>query len=148
MKSKRTKVSRQRGSHTHGWGAKKKHRGAGHRGGRGNAGSGKKGDAKKPSFWKNKKYFGKHGFIKKGVSRPVKGINVGYLEEHLKRLIAQELVKEEKGVYTVDVSKLGFNKVLGNGTITKRFKITASYASPKAVEKIKKAGGEIITKEG
>ena len=36
----RKKNTRQRGSHTHGWGAKKKHRGAGNRGGRGNAGSG------------------------------------------------------------------------------------------------------------
>ena len=42
--NKRKKNSRQRGEWTHGWGAKKKHRGAGHRGGRGNAGSGKRGE--------------------------------------------------------------------------------------------------------
>ena len=45
--NKRSKDTRQRGSNTHGWGAMKKHRGAGHRGGRGNAGTGKRGDAKK-----------------------------------------------------------------------------------------------------
>ena len=52
MDNKRSKNSRQRGSKTHGWGAMKKHRGAGHRGGRGAAGSGKRGDAKKPSIWR------------------------------------------------------------------------------------------------
>ena len=61
--NKRKKNSRQRGSWTHGWGSKKKHRGAGHRGGKGNAGTGKKGDAKKPKIWKNKKYFGKYGLL-------------------------------------------------------------------------------------
>ena len=49
--NKRKKNSRQRGSHTHGWGAMKKHRGAGNRGGRGAAGSGKRADSKKPSIW-------------------------------------------------------------------------------------------------
>jgi len=62
MKFKRKKVTKQRGSKTHGWGAMKKHRGAGNRGGRGMAGTGKRGDAKKPSIQKNKKYFGKYGF--------------------------------------------------------------------------------------
>jgi large subunit ribosomal protein L15 len=60
--NKEKKTADKRGEWTHGWGAKKKHRGAGHRGGRGLAGSGKRGDAKKPRYWKDKKYFGKNGF--------------------------------------------------------------------------------------
>jgi large subunit ribosomal protein L15 len=62
MTNKRSKQSRNRGSHTHGGGSMKKRRGAGSRGGKGKAGSGKRGDAKKPMYWKDKNYFGKKGF--------------------------------------------------------------------------------------
>ena len=58
---KRKKNSRQHGSTTHGWGAMKKHRGAGNRGGRGLAGTGKRADQMKPLHWKER-YFGKLGF--------------------------------------------------------------------------------------
>ena len=60
--NRRKKDVKQRGSHTHGWGSKKKHRGAGNRGGKGMASTGKRSDAVKPSFWKER-YFGKHGFV-------------------------------------------------------------------------------------
>ena len=63
MKFKKKKLVKQRGSKTHGWGSKKKHRGAGNRGGKGNAGSGKRADQKKPSFWKSKDWkYGIYGF--------------------------------------------------------------------------------------
>ena len=39
---------------------------------------------------------------------------------------------------------MGFNKVLGSGAITQKYKITASYFSAKASEKIQAAGGEAI----
>ena len=64
--NKRKKVTRYRGSKTHGGGAKKKRRGAGNRGGRGMGGSGKRADSKKPSLW-GAKYFGKHGFVSLNV---------------------------------------------------------------------------------
>ena len=62
--NKRSKNTRQRGHTTHGWGSMKKHRGKGHQGGAGMAGSGKRADSKKPSIWKDKRYFGKFGFIR------------------------------------------------------------------------------------
>ena len=43
----RSKVQKQRGKRTHGWGHGKKHRGAGNRGGRGKAGLGKRGAQRK-----------------------------------------------------------------------------------------------------
>ena len=142
--NKRKKNSRQRGSHTHGWGSMKKHRGAGHRGGRGMAGTGKRGDAKKPSIWKNKKYFGKYGFKKKGISVAQKSVNLAYFEEKLPQLLAKKFVEEKAGIYEIDVQKLGFNKVLGYGKLTKKYKITSPSFSKQAIEKIKAAGGEAI----
>ncbi len=134
--NKRKKFSRQRATHTHGWGSKKKHRGAGSRGGRGLAGTGKRGDAKKTLHWKNSKYFGKHGFKKKGMKIEINPINIDYIEENISKF------KKEDGL--VDLNKLGYNKLLGKGKIKSKLNLKVDYASSKAVEKVKKAGGEVI----
>ena len=142
--NKRKKNDRQRGHKNHGWGAKKKHRGKGHQGGAGNAGSGKRADSKKPSYWKDLEYFGKHGFISKTPKVKINAVNVSYLEQHLTSLLSSNLVKKEGAVYSVELEKLGYNKLLGDGTISVKFKITAPYASKSAVEKVKEAGGEVV----
>lgn len=130
--TKRKKFSRQRGSHTHGWGSKKKHRGKGNKGGAGMAGTGKRADAKKPSIWKNVDYFGKHGFKKKGLKEKIKPINIG-------------LIEQKFGDKTeINLKDIGYSKLLGSGKATKKLKITARYASKKAIEAVKKAGGEVI----
>ncbi len=141
--NKRKKNSRQRGSHTHGWGSKKKHRGAGSRGGRGMAGSGKRADTIKPSLWKER-YFGKYGFVKKGDIKTIRPINIIYLEEHFDRLLKNKTISKEGDSYSVDILKIGYNKLLGGGKITKKYKIKTEYASKNVIEKIKKAGGEVI----
>src|SRR3989338_2684643 len=81
--NKRKKNTRQRGKTTHGWGARKKHRGAGNRGGRGMAGSGKRADQKKPSILKEygNTYFGKFGFkIPQKIKKQIKEINISTIE--------------------------------------------------------------------
>ena len=143
--NKRKKNVRQRGHKTHGWGAKKKHRGKGHQGGSGMAGSGKRADSKKPSIWKDKNYFGKHGFISKSTSVKIKGINISDLEQHINNFIAQKLAKHENGVYVVELEKLGYNKLLGSGSVSQKFRITSPFASKNAVQKVKEAGGEVNT---
>ena len=86
---KRKKNTRQRGSHTHGWGAKKKHRGKGNKGGSGNAGSGKRSDSKKPSFWKLKL---PKGFKKKGLKKKINAVNLLYIEENFYKLLNEVLL--------------------------------------------------------
>ncbi len=134
--NKRKKFSRQRASPTHGWGSKKKHRGAGNRGGRGMAGTGKRGDQIKTLIWKDKKYFGKHGFKKKGIEKEIKTINIDYIEENLNKFL--------KEGDTIDLKNLGYTKLLGKGKIKSKLKIKVDNASKKAVEKVKKLGGEVI----
>lgn len=143
---RRKKVVKFRGSKTHGWGSMKKHRGKGNKGGSGRAGSSKKGDAKKPSFWKWRA-FGKHGFKKKGLKEDIKAVNISYLEDNFDNLLSKNLIVKENDAFVVDISKLGYNKLLSFGIVTKKFKILAKYASNNAIEKIKKAGGEIVIKE-
>jgi large subunit ribosomal protein L15 len=142
--NRRKKNSRQRGSKTHGWGSMKKHRGAGSRGGRGMAGTGKRGDAKKPSIWKNKKYFGRHGFHKQGVVKKIVSVNLSYFEEKAEELLVDKSITKEADRYVIDAAKLGFNKVLGCAKLTKKLKIKAETFSKKAIEKIKAAGGEAV----
>ena len=140
---KRKKVVKYRGSKTHGGGAKKKRRGAGSRGGRGMAGTGKRADTKKPSISDNyKSYFGKHGFKKKNP-RVVIAVNLAYFQQKIDKLALQSLVQEKGGMYTVDLSRLGFDKLLGSGKLTKKINFTAKYASASAIEKVMKAGGSV-----
>ncbi len=141
--NKRKKNSRQRGSHTHGWGEKKKHRGAGNRGGRGRAGSGKRADQNKPSYW-NERYFGKRGFKKKGIRKDIKPVNIIFFEGRVDELLSKKQIKKENDFYVIDLSEFGFNKLLSQGRVTKKFRIKAKLASSNAVEAIKKAGGEVI----
>lgn len=141
--NKRNKNTRQRGSKTHGWGAKKKHRGKGHQGGAGMAGSGKRADSKKPSLWKER-YFGKFGFVSKTPKVKINAVNVSYIEQHLNKFLSNSLITKENGFYFVELEKLGFNKLLGDGRVSLKFKVKVPYASKSAIEKVKKAGGDVI----
>ena len=141
--NKRKKFSRLRGSMTHGWGSKKKHRGSGNRGGKGMAGSGKRADSKKPSLWKQK-YFGKYGFVSKGIKKNINPVNIRYLDENVPKWALQKLVIKENDFFSIDLEKLGFNKLLSSGGVANKYKIKVPYASKKAIEKIKSNGGEVI----
>ena len=141
--NKRKKNTRQRGHKTHGWGAKKKHRGQGHRGGRGMAGTGKRADSKKPSIWKDENYFGKHGFVSKTPKPNISAINIGYIEKHFDNYLSKNLITKEDGLFFIDLEKLGFNKLLGDGRVSIKFKIKTPYASKTAMEKVKEVGGKV-----
>lgn len=130
---KRKKASRMkgRGMGTHGGGARKKRKGSGHRGGIGMAGSGKRADHKKTLITKlyGHSYFGKKGVTsRRAKKKGVPTINVGDIQD-----------SHKPG--EINLSK---NKILGKGEIKGKFVIKALAASKSAIEKVKKAGGEII----
>ena len=140
--NKRKKNTRQRGEWTHGWGAKKKHRGAGHRGGRGLAGSGKRGDAKKPRYWKDNKYFGKNGFSSINPNK-VSAIGISHLDSIIDTLIKTGKATQNKDTIIINLKDIKCRKLLGTGNINKKLEITAEMATPKAIDKIQKAGGTV-----
>ncbi|MBS3102564.1 uL15 family ribosomal protein [Candidatus Woesearchaeota archaeon] len=139
--NKRKKNSRQRGYKTHGYGSMKKHRGSGHRGGKGMAGTGKRADSKKPSIWKER-YFGKYGFKSKSQLK-IKPFNLLYIEDNFDSLLGRKIIEKDNDFYDVDAGKLGFNKLLSSGRVSKKFRIRVMYASKNAIEKVKAAGGEV-----
>lgn len=144
MIAKRRKVRKYRGSKTHGGGSMKKRRGSGHRGGRGMAGSGKRADQKKPSILAEygNKYFGKHGF-KRPFAKRIKAINLGTINLKIENMVKKGLAKLQSGAYVIELDKLGYDKLLGSGKVTKKFKIKVNHASNKAIERVKAAGGEV-----
>ncbi|MBI4150471.1 uL15 family ribosomal protein [Candidatus Woesearchaeota archaeon] len=143
---KRKKLVKYRGSHTHGGGAKKKRRGSGNRGGRGMAGTGKRADSKKPSI-NVATYFGKHGFIKKNANI-VRAINLEYFEVHMDDLVAQSKAEKKADGFHIDLSTLGYDKLLGGGQATKKYHFTVRFAAAGAIEKVKQAGGQVAVLEG
>ena len=136
--NKRSKKSRYRGSKTHGGGAKKKRRGNGNRGGCGLAGTGKRAQAKKPTIWKNKDYFGKVGFIKKNkvIVTPINIYELNNLINDFKTGCYKEAITQSNDVFTVDLTKLGYNKLLGKGRVDYKVKIVCEKITDGAKNKI------------
>lgn len=133
---KRKKNSRIRGARTVGWGFRQKHKGHGNKGGFGKAGTGKKADHKKQTALesdkrKKKRYFGKQGLTsKRNKVKKYEKINLHTIKDNF---------------FKKDGEKLDFakHKILGNGDGFKA-KILALGATSSAIEKMKKAGGEIV----
>jgi large subunit ribosomal protein L15 len=136
---KRKKISRYRGTGTHGGGARKKRKKSGHKGGFGMAGSGKRADHKKTLITKlyGNSYFGKQGVTSRGTKRDKrKRINLSDIGLNL-----EKYGKKKGDAWHIDLK--GY-KILGEGEVGKKLIIKAHEASQSAVEKVKKLGGEII----
>jgi large subunit ribosomal protein L15 len=133
---KRKKSVKMRGSRTHGYGSHKKHRGSGSRGGSGLSGGL---DHKKIYAMKFMPgHIGKRGFkslYQRKLKESPRSINVGELEGI------------SEGKKELDLTELGYSKVLGKGEPCGSFVVKADYFTPKAKEKIEKAGGRAIEPE-
>ena len=137
MIKKRKKSTRTRGSHTHGRGFKKKARGKGNKGGKGRAGSGKRADHKKNLTLTKKgqkKYFGKAPVLRRKPNKKLEVINIQQIMENLPAFLKKDKEK---------INLKGY-KILSKGEINEKIIITASAASKLAIDKVKKAGGDII----
>lgn len=134
-----------RGSRTHGRG-KKAGRGAGLRGGRGNAGLHKH---KWLSIVKyDPDYFGHHGFKRpQSVVGSKVTINLSEVEQALPALSRDGFAEEKDGRWTVDLTKMGVDKLLGSGRISKPIAIRVAEASKSAEEKLKAAGGKLVKEQ-
>jgi large subunit ribosomal protein L15 len=142
MPHSKRKIRKQRGSRTHGWGQVGQHRAGGSRGGKGATGRSKHKWTKTVKY--EPKYFGKHGFqsIRNEVKR---AINVGEVNEMMDKLLEEKMAVQDEDKIIVDLHALGYEKLLGNGKITKAFSAKVNAYSKRAAEKIEKVGGKILT---
>ena len=135
MPHKLRKIRKTRGSRTQGYGRIGQHRDAGSKGNR------KVGRHK--HLWSKivttePDYFGKSGFTSpQSLHRVENTLNLQKLTE---------LTPVQQGSKnTVDLTSLGYTKLLGTGKISKPLTVTVPACSKSAQEKIVEAGGEVIT---
>jgi large subunit ribosomal protein L15 len=132
MPHKLRKIRKFRGSRTVGYGRIGQHRDSGSKGNR------KVGRHK--HLWSKvvtsePDYFGKHGFTSpQSLHRQEKTINLQKLDQ-----IAQGT--------EINLTELGFTKLLGSGKITKPLTIQVSAYSKSAAQKVQDAGGKIISSQ-
>ena len=169
------KVKKYRGSRTCGGGSHKNGRGAGNRGGRGNAGVLKHKYiwAIKTGYEIGKYGFNRPKIVKTEYrtlqalrktlrelrnegklddytyryfySRPE--INVCDIDDIIDRLVELGMATKEGDVYTLDLSQLGYTKLLGRGSIRKAVQIKVAGATETAISKVEEAGGKVILEE-
>ncbi len=137
-----------RGYRTHGRG-KKAGRGKGKRGGRGQAGL-----QKHRYTWVVKydpDHFGRRGFKRhKYLSKPASTINLDELQVAIDSLEEAGFAKSSEGGYEIDLTRAGIVKLLGRGNVKMPLRVIVPSATPKAVEKLERAGGGLVelTEEG
>jgi len=136
-----------RGKKSHGHGVKSR-RGAGKRGGKGMAGGHKH---RLMYIYKTfgPDYFGRHGFKRpQSVVKADITVNLSTIRERIDSYVAEGNAKKGKDGYDLDISSLGYTKLLGGGSIGEvKVHILAPSASALAVEKVESAGGSVTIKQ-
>jgi len=90
-------------------------------------------------------YFGRRGFTSpRGLKQKINVINVGELDEIVDKLAAGKQLKRKEGKAFLDLDKLGYQKLLATGRITKPLLVKVATHSENAAKKIEEAGGQII----
>ncbi len=136
------RTRKMRGRRTHGRG-KKAGRGAGKRGGRGQAGLHK--HKFKKMLIEDPDHFGSHGFTRHAATKVERTLNVRELQAALPSLEEAGHAKKVKKAYEVDLEAAGYTKLLGGGQVTAALVVHVPSATARAVEKISKGGGQVLT---
>ena len=89
---------------------------------------------------------GKTGFTPVN-KRPQKAINIGDLDLGLEKLIDQGKTKQAGGKIEINLTEMGYTKLLGDGKITHPIRVLVADCSEGAAQKISKAGGQVILPE-
>ncbi len=139
---RRKKILKKRGRGS-GYGSHKKHRGGGSRGGRGLAGLHK--HKRMTAIKYMPEHFGKTGFKRpQKVLRELKTINLKGLDSEVDDLLKEKKIKKEKDGIKINLSELGYDKLLGTGKIKHRLIVEAKSFSKNAIKKLEEANGKAI----
>jgi large subunit ribosomal protein L15 len=143
MPHKLRKSRKKRGSRTVGWGRVGQHRKGGQKG--------ETRSGRHKHLWSyvlryEPEYYSKKGFYPPSRRR-IKAMNVGDLENLAMKLSTGEGLKERGGLAYLDLDRLGYNKLLGMGRVTKPFSIKVASYSESAAKKVGEAGGKLITQK-
>ncbi len=141
MATRYRKTRKLRGSRTYGWGQVAQHRASGHKGGLGNAG------LLKHHFSSMLKYDPDHfGHGSTHPPHPIiakKWASVRDLDD-----LFRKFGKKEGEKKVIDLNSKGYDKLLGGGKITNAYTVKVPKFTASAQEKVKQAGGEVLTENG
>lgn len=140
MTTRLRKTRKFRGSRTHGWGQIGQHRASGHKGGLGQSGLHK--HLFSTLLKENPDHFGHDSTHPPHPILTKKWASVRDLDD-----IFAKHGKQEGGKKLVDLASLGYDKLLGGGQIKNAYSVKIDRYTASAAEKIKKAGGEVLTVE-
>jgi large subunit ribosomal protein L15 len=140
MATRFRKSRRQRGSRYCGWGQVGQHRQAGGRGGIGGAGKHKHFFIR--TVIEEPDHFGHDPFNSFNRNLVQRWINVRDLDT-----VFAKHGKTEGDKVVLDLTSLGYDKLLGGGAIGAAYAIKVAKVSESAKSKIEAAGGEVITDE-
>lgn len=138
------KSGKRAGYRTHGWGIVRTHRKSGMRGGVGKSGP-------KTRHWIQtikglRPAIGKHGFVRPRESiKPNNVINVSHLNAMIANLEHEGKVTKKGNKYEVNLTELGYTKLLAQGGVDVAMNIVVAEASERAIKKIESAGGKVKT---
>lgn len=141
MATRFRKSRRQRGSRYCGWGQVGQHRQSGGRGGIGGAG-------KHKHFWirtviEEPNHFGHDAFNSFNRNLVYNWINIKDLDS----VVAKHGKVDQDGKVILDLTSLGYDKLLGGGKVNSAFTVKITRISSSAKKKIQEAGGEVLTNE-
>lgn len=141
MATRFRKSRRQRGSRYCGWGQVGQHRQSGGRGGIGGAG-------KHKHFWirtviEEPNHFGHDAFNSFNRNLVYNWINIKDLDS----VVAKHGKVDQDGKVILDLTSLGYDKLLGGGKVNSAFTVKITRISGNAKKKIQEAGGEVLTNE-
>ncbi len=141
MATRFRKSRRQRGSRYCGWGQIGQHRQSGSRGGTGGAG-------KHKHLWirtviEEPEHFGHDSTKSMRQNRSTRWINLRDIND----LVSRFGSTDEHGKPMLDLRSIGYNKLLGGGTLQEPIVLKVAKVSATAKQKIELAGGEIVLNE-
>jgi large subunit ribosomal protein L15 len=140
MATRKRKSRKMRGSRTHGWGVSGQHRKSGMRGGTGRSGTFKHKWTSILRYGDTREGIGFRGPNSLSRSR---AINVGELE----LLTGPGGVQERKTPATLDLTIMGYDKLLGRGSVGRAYNIKVARSSKSAARKIQEAGGTVTARD-
>lgn len=129
-----------------GYGRVGQHRKGGGRGGKGKAGGRK-------HFWIQTLKYNPDRYKKVGfkppsaLEPPLETINIGELKDLAQKTLGTDRVENFSDPVELDLTQLGFNKLLGRGKIGFPLRLKVSSYTTRAREKVEAAGGVILESE-
>ena len=141
MATRNRKTRKFRGSRTHGWGQVGQHRASGHKGGLGVAGQLKHHFSS--MLKENPDHFGHDSTHTPHPNIIKKWTSVRDLDD-----LFTKFGTKEGGKNMIDLNGNGYDKLLGGGKVSNAYAVKVKQFTASAEEKIKQAGGEVLSDNG